>query len=81
MITVSDQFQTRCFKVCVEARDDAEATTLERQCAGMRARSVRNVLIRLGEYASDLDGMADSDVREVRTVHQNLVKLLVSAAN
>ena len=65
VVTVSDDYSQQCFKACVEARDDAEATTLERQCAGMRTRGVRNVLVRLGEEASDLDGIKDADVREV----------------
>jgi hypothetical protein len=65
VVTICDDFGQQCFKAVVEARGDAEATTLERQCAGMRARGVRNILVRLGEEASDLDGIADADVREV----------------
>jgi hypothetical protein len=65
VVTVSTDYEQNCFKVCVEARDDAEATTLERQCAGMRARGVRNALVRLGEEAEDLDGIADADVRDL----------------
>jgi hypothetical protein len=62
IITVVSDCHQQCFKACVEARDDADATDLERQCAGMRARGVRNVLVRLGEEASDLDGLPDADV-------------------
>jgi hypothetical protein len=65
VVTVSSDFDHCCFKVCVEARDDDEATPLERQCAGLRARGVRNALVRLGEEAYDLDGIADADVRDL----------------
>ena len=65
VVTVSTDYEQQCFKVCVEARDDAEATPLERQCAGMRARGVRNALVRLGEEAEDLDGISDADVRDL----------------
>jgi hypothetical protein len=65
VVAVSDEFGQRCFKAVVSARDDAEATVLERQCAGLRTRGVRNVLVRLSEEASDLDGMTDADVLEV----------------
>lgn len=65
VVTVSTDYEQQCFKVCVEARDDAEATPLERQCAGLRARGVRNALVRLGEESEDLDGIADADVRDI----------------
>lgn len=65
VVTVSTDYEQNCFRVCVEARDDAEATPLERQCAGLRARGVRNALVRLGEEAKDLDGIADTGVRDL----------------
>jgi hypothetical protein len=65
VVTVSNEFDQRCFKACVEARDDDEATPLERQCAGLRARGVRNALVRLGEEEEDLDGIDDADVRDL----------------
>lgn len=64
VVAVSDEFGQRCFKAVVEARDDAGSTALERQCASMRERGVRNALVRLGDGEFEFS-MADLDVLEV----------------
>ena len=41
------------------------ATALERQCAGLRARGVRNAMIMYGEEPSDLDPISDEAVQAI----------------
>jgi hypothetical protein len=63
--TYSTTRSNRCLKVCVEARDDADATPLERKCASMRARGVRTAVVNFDGTATSLFLIGDTDVRQL----------------